>query len=255
MTNTLVLVLGPLVFVSVLLMIEIGHRHQRRLLSRGQSSGVAPVATVVLSLMGLVLAFSFSNAATRLDASRKTILDEANAIETAWLRVDVAEPELQPRLRELFRRYVDARIRVYATNGSTYAQYRRDLARSNELLRDIWTIGLEATPTTRMHNRTLLMPAIGAMGDAASARTLSLGTHISPSVFGFLFGLVLLGGMLIGALLADANGGHWSYRLIAATVLSATVFVIVDMEYARLGAFHLLEGADALLIDLRRSMG
>jgi hypothetical protein len=35
----------------------------------------------VLSLMGLVLAFSFSDAAHRLDANRKTILDEANAVE------------------------------------------------------------------------------------------------------------------------------------------------------------------------------
>ena len=120
MTNTLMVALAPVLFLSVLLMMEIGHRY--RLASRlpndsESNAGVSPAIGTVLALMGLVLAFSFSSAAGRLDASRKTILDEANAIETAWFRIDVANKETQPYLRELFRQYVDARIRAYDAPG------------------------------------------------------------------------------------------------------------------------------------------
>src|SRR5262249_10278753 len=86
------------------------------------NAGVGPAIGTVLALMGLVLAFSFSNAAGRLDASRKIILDEENAIETARFRIDVADKEAQPRLREFMRQYVDARIR--ASDAAELSDYR-----------------------------------------------------------------------------------------------------------------------------------
>jgi hypothetical protein len=69
------LALGPLFFLSVLLMIELGHRYRlaSRLPNDPNSNAVTgPAIGTVLALMGLVLAFSFSNAAGRLDATSTT---------------------------------------------------------------------------------------------------------------------------------------------------------------------------------------
>ena len=255
MTDILIYSLAPLLFLSVLLMIELGHRY--RMASRlpnDQESNTAggPAIAMVLSLMGLVLAFSFSNAAGRLEASRKSILDEANAIETVWLRIDFAEPEAQPGLRELLKHYVDARIRAY--EAQSLAEYRHELEISGELLRQIWTRAVEATPASRIQNRMLLLPAVNAMGDCASARTLSMSTHLPPTIFMFLFGTVLLGSMLIGTTLNRTGSRQWFYRLVIAAVLSSTVYAIMDMEYPRLGAVNLLQQSDALLAELRKSM-
>jgi len=41
------------------------------------------------------------------------IVQEANAIGTAYLRLDVLPINDQPEIRRLFREYLDARIRVY----------------------------------------------------------------------------------------------------------------------------------------------
>jgi hypothetical protein len=255
MTDILMLALAPLLVLSVLLMIELGHRYllATHLPNDPESIAVvAPAIGTVLALMGLVLAFSFSNAAGRLDASRKSILDEANAIETTWLRIDLAEGEFQPRLRELLRQYVDARIQAY--DATVLAEYHQQLEIGAGLLRQIWGLAVESTPVSRPENRMLFLPAVNAMGDAASARTLSLSTHLPPAIFVFLFGTVLIGSMLIGTVLAGTGSRQWFYRLVIATVLCSIVYAIIDMEYPRLGAFNLLRDADALLVNLRKFM-
>ncbi len=63
--------------------------------------------------MGLLIAFTFSGALTRFDARRVQAVDEANAIGTAYLRVDLLPAAAQPKLREAFRSYADARIATY----------------------------------------------------------------------------------------------------------------------------------------------
>jgi hypothetical protein len=255
MSDALMIALAPALFVSVLVMMEVGHRY--RLVSHDpndpeSSAGVGPAIGTVLALMGLVLAFCFSSAAARLDASRKTILDEANAIETAWLRIDVADKEAQPRLKELFRQYVDARIHAYDAPG--LAAYREQFAASSALLKQIWALAVEAAPASRPQDRILFLPSINAVGDGAAARTISLSTHLPPAVLAFLFGTVMIGSMLIGTMLCCAGSRHWFYRVVIAIVLSSVVYSIVDMEYPQLGAFNLLKDADSLLVDLRGSM-
>jgi hypothetical protein len=212
---------------------------------------VSPVTATVLSLMSLVLAFSFANAASRLDSARSTILAEVNSLETAWQRIDLAEPEGQPRLRALLRDYVDARIRAYEAIYDDDAEYRRQVVIGRRVLRQVWAVAVEHTTLTP--NRTLLLGAMGAVGDAAGARTLSLGMHLPAVVFVFLFGIVLIGSMLIGYALAAASDRRWLHRLTIATVLAAVVFAILDMEYPRL-AIELLSSADAMLVDLRKTM-
>jgi hypothetical protein len=82
---------------------------------------------------------------------------------------------------------------------------------------------------------------------------MSLGTHLPPLVIGFLFGAVLVGALLVGMALAGSADRHGFYRVVVAMVLSSVVVVILDLEYPRVG-FMLLEKADLMLVELRRSM-
>ena len=49
------------------------------------------------------LAFTFSGAASRFDARRALAVEEANAVSTAYARVDMLPASFQPGMRELFR--------------------------------------------------------------------------------------------------------------------------------------------------------
>lgn len=117
MTLTLISALSALgLFAGMVLLLEIGRRLGRRRQAKeeaGARAGLGQVEGAVLALMGLLVAFTFSGAATRFDARRQLIVQEANAIGTAWLRLDLLSASAQPELRELFRRYLDSRLATY----------------------------------------------------------------------------------------------------------------------------------------------
>ena len=100
---------------GTLLLLEVGRRigHKRRNKDpEGASEGLGAVDGAVFGLMGLLIAFTFSAAASRFDARRGLIVEEANAIGTSYLRLDLLPTSAQTKLREDFRRYVDSRMAV-----------------------------------------------------------------------------------------------------------------------------------------------
>src|SRR5262245_29754080 len=72
-----------------------------------------PVGAMVASLLGLlalVLGFTFSLAASRFEARRQAVLEEANAIGTTWLRARLLSEPQQTEIKRLLRQYVEVRI-------------------------------------------------------------------------------------------------------------------------------------------------
>jgi hypothetical protein len=103
-------------FIGMILCLELGRRIGIRQTSRdpeGARSGLGTVEGAVFALLGLLIAFTFSGAASRFDNRRQLIVEEANAIGTAYLRLDVLQGEFRDRLRKDFRRYVENRVEAY----------------------------------------------------------------------------------------------------------------------------------------------
>src|SRR5215217_1779687 len=101
-------------FVGMLLCLGIGRwLGLRRLARRGDASGFGAAEGAIFALFGLLIAFTFSGAAARFDLRRAQIADEANAIGTAYLRVDLLPLADQADVRRMFRDYVDSRLAVY----------------------------------------------------------------------------------------------------------------------------------------------
>jgi len=107
------------IVVLVLLSIEGGFRLGLYRRKRSEKEKDAPVGAMVGSTLGLLafmLAFTFGMAASRFDARKTLVLDEANAIGTTYLRAAML-PEGGNEVRDLLRQYVDQR--VAAVNQAT----------------------------------------------------------------------------------------------------------------------------------------
>ena len=105
-----------LLFVGMMLGLEAGFRLGRTRAGKDPEKshiGAGAIEGAVLALLGLILAFTFSGASSRLAERRQLIVREANAIGTAYLRVDLLPASEQPAVRHLFRQYLDARLQVY----------------------------------------------------------------------------------------------------------------------------------------------
>ena len=86
-------------FLAMLVLLETGRRVGIRHLAEdggGARQGLGIVEGAVFSLLGLLFAFTFSGASTRFEGRRYLIVEEANNIGTAWLRIDVLPAPAQP---------------------------------------------------------------------------------------------------------------------------------------------------------------
>jgi hypothetical protein len=242
-------------FVGMLALLEAGRRIGARRIARdseGARTGVGAVEGAVFGLLGLLLAFTFSTAASRFDARRQQIVEEANAIGTAWLRLNLMPADAQPALRDLFRRYLDSRLETYRLLPDIDAA-QAELARSAKLQREIWTPVAAVAETRRDAAITSLIMALNAMFDISTTRLAATRTHQPPVIFVLLFGLGLGCALLAGYGLGGAGGRSWLHMIAFAAVIAAAVYVILDLEYPRLGLIR-VESADRVLLELRESM-
>src|ERR1700722_11173088 len=95
------LVLFVALFAGILASLELGYRVGRKNAKKNPElgfEGTGAMEAAVFSLLGLLLAFSFSGAASRFEARRQLIVQEANTITTAYQRVDLAPILDQPEL-------------------------------------------------------------------------------------------------------------------------------------------------------------
>lgn len=101
-----------------------------------------------LTLLGLIIAFSFSLAAERYDQRKNLEEAEANAIGTEYVRAALLPAADAAKLRSLLRTYLDQRIQYY---GAFYDSETRDIGkRTAKLQEELWAsvVGpATATPT------------------------------------------------------------------------------------------------------------
>jgi hypothetical protein len=243
-------------FVGMLLLLEVGRRVGRRRLAHdaeGARAGLGVVEGSVFGLLGLLLAFTFSGAASRFDNRRQLITQEVNAIGTAWLRTDLLPADARPAIRDGFRRYVDARLAVYRKLPDLEAALQ-ELAISQRIQGEIWAKAAEVCRTEAgAPARMLLLPAMNEMFDVATLRTLSARMHPPTIVFVMLGALALAGALLAGYGMAGGRTRSWIHVLGFAATIAVATYVIVDLEYPRVGLIR-VDRFDQGLVDLRASM-
>ncbi|MFL5456876.1 MAG: hypothetical protein ACJ78X_10775, partial [Myxococcales bacterium] len=137
--SVLITALG--VLVGMLLCLEAGRRAGAWLRTREGDRVETAAATIdgaIFALFGLLIAFTFSGAASRFDHRRDQIADEANAIGTAWMRIDLLAEEAQSPVRGLFREYVRSRIATYRNISVDEKAAEAEYGRSQNLQNEIW---------------------------------------------------------------------------------------------------------------------
>jgi hypothetical protein len=77
--------------------------------------------------------------------------------------------------------------------------------------------------------------------------------HPPMVVFVMLFGLALAGALLAGYGMAGGKARSWLHMVGFAAVLAGAVYVIIDLEYPRLGLIR-VDAFDEALVELRSSM-
>ena len=246
------LLLAGGMFLAVLAFLEVGRRiGLASKANDGKEPAAGAVDAAVYGLLGLLIAFTFSGAASRFEARRHLIVEEANAIGTAYLRLDLLPAEAQKSLKDKFRQYVDSRLEVHAKMQDIEA-VKKAIARSQNLQAGIWAEAIAASRAVFPQPAAmLLLPALNQMIDITTTRLVATQNHPPSIIFIMLILLALLSALLAGFSMAGSKSRI--HMLVFAAILAITIYVIFDLEYPRLGLIR-IDAADQVLIDVRQSM-
>ena len=119
--------IAGILLLSTVAALEVGYRVGVRIKERTDELSRAHIhltETATLSLLALLLAFTFSLSLQRYDSRSDQVVDEANAIGTAYLRVDLLPPSLRDEVRGLMREYVNLRVKASTLATSREGEWR-----------------------------------------------------------------------------------------------------------------------------------
>jgi hypothetical protein len=237
-------------------LLESGRRTGRRHLAiDGENGhrGLRVVEGVIFGLLGLLIAFSFSGAMSRFDARRSLIVEESNAIGTAWLRLDLLKPAAQPALRELLRHYLDARLAAYRKLPDIAAA-KLQYAAASRMEGEIWERAVAgARDSEGPQAAMLLLPAINQVIDLGNSEMMATQQHPPAAVFLMLALLALGGSFVAGYAMAPSRSRYWIHALTFSVIIAMTVYLILDIEHPLVGMIR-IDAVNQNLVELRQSM-
>jgi hypothetical protein len=252
----LAILLAAGLFFILFMLMEAGRRFGVRRLaktSEEDAPGLGIVDGAIFSLLGLLIAFTFSGAAERFEAHRQLLVEETNDIGTAYLRIDMLPSAAQPDIRANFRQYVDARLAVYRAAGDASAA-KSASDRAGALQAEIWSQAVTASQQApSILAGMLLLPAVNAMIDITTTRAVAMETHPPAIIYGALLAIMLISAVLAGYGLAGGWVESWVHTVAYCAVMVAVTYVIVDYEFPRLGLIR-VDAVDQILVDLRNTM-
>lgn len=230
--------------------LEAGYRYGRLRQARGadeKESSIGAIAGSILALFGLLLAFTVGGAAGRFDSRRQAMLDETNAIGTAYLRARLLPEQHAGTSARLLREYVDVRER-----GIRDGKLQEVLDRSAELHELLWVEAVAAAKAKPDDITGLYIDALNKMIDMHAVRIqLGLRSRIPASIWYGLYLIAFLSMATVGYQTGLA-GARRSPALVGLVLAFAGVmFLIADLDRPNEG--FLTVGQQAL-VDLQKSM-
>jgi hypothetical protein len=186
-----------------------------------------------LTLLALIVGFVFSMAVGRYDQRKNLEEQEANAIGTEFVRVDLLSPADASKARGLLRRYLDQRIVFYTTRDEQLL--RQVDAQTARLQAELWTV--VAAHATAQPTPPAALVAAG-MNDVLNSQGYSQAAwwnRIPAGAWALMITIAIFCNLLVGF---GAGGRHGIFLLVLPIALSITMFLIADIDSPRSGVIH-----------------
>jgi hypothetical protein len=235
----------------LLLAIEGGYRlgQWRRLrISDEKEQPVGAMVASILGLVALVLGFSFSLAASRFEARRMAVLEESNAIGTAYLRAQLLPEPQRSEIQRLLREYVEVRIR-----GVEEGKTEQALARSEALHELLWAQAAAASEKdTRSVITGVFIQSLNDVIDLHAKRVLvGLRSRIPLVIWIGLFGLAMLGMASVGYQAALCATRRSPAMLALVLTFAVVLLLIADLDRGQEGLLRISQHS---MLDLHESI-
>jgi len=235
-------------FVVLFFATELGDLIRSRVhpITDEERSDFAVVLGATLTLLGLLIGFSFSMAVGSYDLRRSYEQAEASAISTEFMRADLLDPQDAARVRDLLKQYVGVRVQFYTTHGNQHmAKVNAD---TEDLQSQLWSVvraGVTANPNPVT---ALVISGLGDISNAQGDARAAWLNRIPFSAWVLMFLIAVFSNLLIG------YGAHHTSPplfLVAPVTLSIAFFLISDLDSTVAGTINV---SPKNLVSISRSL-
>jgi hypothetical protein len=210
-------------------------RKKRRLMKEDERGDFALVVGATLTLLGLIIGFSFSMAISRYDQRKNYEEAEANAIGTEYVRVGLLPGGAATRVRDLLKKYTDQRVLSYTTRDTV--KLRKIDVDTAQLQNDLWLAVEEAAA---VQPTPIVALAVSGMNDLLNAQGYTQAAwwnRIPIAGWALMVAIAIFCNLLIGL------GAHQTDRLlfyVLPFVVSISFFLTADIDSPRRGIIHVV---------------
>ena len=209
--------------------------------------GVILAAT--LTMLGLIIAFSFSMAVSRYDQRKNYEEEEANAIGTEYVRADLLPASDAAKVRALLRDYLDQRVLFYTTRDEQ--QIRQINARTAHLQTELWSALLAPVAAQPTPPIALVVSGMNDVLNSQGYTQAAWWNRIPIAAWVLMAAMAICCNMLAGygARNVKAEG---ILLLVLPLVVSIAFFLIADIDSPRRGVIRVHpQNLESLVESLR----
>jgi hypothetical protein len=230
------LLLFAVSFVALWLSARVGAALRARLrpLAEGERQDYDMVITATLTLLGLLIGFTFSMAISRYDQRKNYEEEEANAIGTEYLRAELLPPEGAISIQKLLKEYAEQRIEFYKTRDPR--RLVQVNAETNETENELWSVVRNAAAAQPTPPITL---AVSGMNDVINSQGYTQAAwlnRIPIAAWALMAAIAVCCNMLMGY---TAHGSKTFALWILPLAVATSFLLIADIDSPRWGLIRL----------------
>jgi hypothetical protein len=205
-------------------------------LSEQEREDFGVVLAATLTLLGLIIGFSFSMAISRYDQRKNYEEEEANAIGTEYLRAELLPAADSAKIQALLSKYLDQRILFYRTRFAS--QLGPINADTEQLQSELWSS--VRTPAEAQPNPVAAL-AVSGMNDVLNAQGYTQSAwwnRIPIAAWGLMGIIAVCSNMLVGYGVRRAKASSLSL-LVLPLIVSISFLLIADIDSPRGGIIRI----------------
>ncbi len=195
------------------------------------------ILAATLTLLGLIIAFTFSMATTRYDLRKNYEEAEANAIGTEYVRADLLPAADAAAVRAQLRDYLDLRVAFYTGAGPQSLEQTN--ARTSQLQAALWSTvrgaaALQATPITAL--------VVAGMNDVLNAQGYTQAAYwnrIPTAAWALMAAIAICCNVLLGFGSRSPRASSKLF-LVVPLMVSISFMLIADIDSPRHGVIRVV---------------
>lgn len=249
------LAIAASLFIAIAVFNEIGYRLGRFVQLQTPDEVKTLTGSIqgsILGLLALLLGFTFSMSIQRFDSRSMALIDEANAIGTAQLRILLLPQAHQAEAAALMNEYVRMRVslgHIDLTQQSKREAFRREVAR---LQSSLWALAVAATDVDpRPVTTGVFVKSLNDAIDSEGKRSALLQMHVPEVVLLLLFIAFISSGGIMGYSAGLSGTRMLVPLLLVSALITLIVFIIIDLDRPRRGLIQTDQSALISLLPAR----